>query len=166
MENSVVKIIKAEEKDIPLILSFIRMIADYEKLSDEVVATEESLRKALFSGDSNTKVIFAYIENEPVGYAVYFNNFSTFVGRRGIYLEDIFIRPEYRRNRFGAKLFAYLIREAEANQYGRIEWCVLDWNKPALDFYNKMGAECMEEWKLYRLREKNFKAAIEILEKN
>lgn len=166
MPHTEVRIVQAIEKDIPMILEFIRMIAEYEKLSREVTATEETLRRALFSAGSNTKVVFAYIGDEAVGYAVYFNNFSTFVGRNGIYLEDIFIRPEYRRNKIGAKLFAYLIREARSNNNGRIEWCVLDWNKPALDFYNKLGAECMEEWKLYRLRENNFNSALEILEKN
>ncbi len=160
-----VRIVKAEEKDIPLILAFIKMIAEYEKLSSEVTATEEILRESLFSGGSHTKVVFAYIGDEPVGYAVYFNNFSTFTGKKGIYLEDIFIKPEFRRNRIGAKLFSYLIREATENGNSRIEWCVLDWNKPAIDFYNKMGAVNMKEWNLYRLKTENFASALKILEK-
>ncbi len=164
MQTQEIKLVKAEKKDVPLILSFIRMIADYEKLSSEVTATEEIITESLFGGNSHTKVVFAFLGDEAVGYAVYFNNFSTFTGKRGIYLEDIFIRPEYRRNKIGAKLFAYLVREAMENGNGRIEWCVLDWNKPAIDFYNKIGAVPMEEWLLYRLKEGSYSKALEILE--
>lgn len=157
-----IKIIKAEEKDIPLILSFIKEIAEYEKLSDEVIATEESLRQSLFSNNPNAEVIFAYLDNIPIAYAVYFYNFSTFLGKKGLYLEDIFVKPEFRSNGIGKKLFLYLVELAVKNNCGRFEWAVLNWNESAIQFYKKFGAEPLTEWTTFRLTENKMK---EILEK-
>lgn len=153
---------KAEEKDIPLILSFIKEIAKYEELSDEVIATEESLRQSLFSNNPNAEVIFAYSDNEPIAYAVYFYNFSTFLGKKGIYLEDIFVKSEYRSKGIGKKLFLYLIEFAVKNNCGRFELAVLNWNESAIQFYKKFGAEPLTEWTTFRLTEDKMK---EILEK-
>lgn len=157
-----IKIIKAEEKDIPLILSFIKEIAEYEKLSDEVIATEESLRQSLFRNNPNAEVIFAYFDNIPIAYAVYFYNFSTFLGKKGLYLEDIFVKPEFRSNGIGKKLFLYLVELAVKNNCGRFEWAVLNWNESAIQFYKKFGAEPLTEWTTFRLTENKMK---EILEK-
>lgn len=157
-----IKIIKAEEKDIPLILSFIKEIAEYEKLSDEVIATEESLRQSLFRNNPNAEVIFAYFDNIPIAYAVYFYNFSTFLGKKGLYLEDIFVKPEFRSNGIGKKLFLYLVELAVKNNCGRFEWAVLNWNESAIQFYKKFGAEPLTEWTTFRLTENQMR---EILEK-
>ncbi|GAB6282389.1 MAG: GNAT family N-acetyltransferase [Ignavibacterium sp.] len=157
-----IRIINAEEKDIPLILSFIKEIAEYEKLSDEVIATEQSLRQSLFSNKPNAEVIFAYLDNIPIAYAVYFYNFSTFLGKKGLYLEDIFVKPEFRSKGIGKKLFLYLVELAVKNNCGRFEWAVLNWNESAIQFYKKFGAEPLTEWTTFRLSENNMK---EILEK-
>ncbi|MBA4251943.1 MAG: GNAT family N-acetyltransferase [Chlorobiaceae bacterium] len=155
--NNELKIVRATKNDIPLILSFIKKIAEYEKLSHEVIATEESLRKSLFGERANAEVVFAYQNNEPIAYAVYFFNFSTFVGKRGLYLEDIFVLPEFRKLGIGKILFTYLMQYAIDKNCGRMEWAVLDWNEPALNFYNKIGATEMTEWKMFRLTENKMK---------
>lgn len=155
--NNDLKIVRATKNDIPLILSFIKKIAEYEKLSHEVIATEESLRKSLFGERANAEVVFAYQNNEPIAYAVYFFNFSTFVGKRGLYLEDIFVLPEFRKLGIGKILFTYLMQYAIDKNCGRMEWAVLDWNEPALNFYNKIGATEMTEWKMFRLTENKMK---------
>lgn len=155
--NNELKIVRATKNDIPLILSFIKKIAEYEKLSHEVIATEESLRKSLFDERANAEVVFAYQNNEPIAYAVYFFNFSTFVGKRGLYLEDIFVLPEFRKLGIGKILFTYLMQYAIDKNCGRMEWAVLDWNEPALNFYNKIGATEMTEWKMFRLTENKMK---------
>lgn len=147
---------KAEDRDIPLILSFIKMIAEYEKLSAEVIATEEDIRNSVFSTNSNVKIIFAYYKDVPVAYAVYFYNFSTFIGRRGLYLEDIFVIPEYRKEGIGQEVFKYLVKEAVKNNCGRMEWSVLNWNEPAIKFYEKIGAVPLKEWTVFRLTEDKF----------
>lgn len=155
--NNELKIVRATKNDIPLILSFIKKIAEYEKLSHEVIATEESLQKSLFGERANAEVVFAYQNNEPIAYAVYFFNFSTFVGKRGLYLEDIFVLPEFRKLGIGKILFTYLMQYAIDNNCGRMEWAVLNWNEPALNFYNKIGATEMTEWKMFRLTENKMK---------
>ncbi len=147
---------KAEDRDIPLILSFIKMIAEYEKLSAEVIATEEDIRNSVFSTNSNVKIIFAYYKDIPVAYAVYFYNFSTFIGRKGLYLEDIFVIPEYRKEGIGQEVFKYLVKEAVKNNCGRMEWSVLNWNEPAIKFYEKIGAVPLKEWTVFRLTEDKF----------
>jgi GNAT superfamily N-acetyltransferase len=145
------KIIRAEEKDIPTILFFIKKIAEYEKLSGEVTATEEILKNSLFGTNKFAEVLLAYYDEKPVGYAVYFYNFSTFTGKPGLYLEDIFVLPEIRGKKIGKALFEYLIKIAKEKECGRFEWSVLNWNKPAIEFYKSFGAVPMDGWTVFRL---------------
>jgi GNAT superfamily N-acetyltransferase len=141
----------ATEADVPLILSFIHKIAEYEKLSHEVVATEETLRASLFGPRRAAEVLLAYWEGAPAGYAVFFHNFSTFLGRAGIYLEDLFVEPELRGKGIGKALLASVAREARDRGCGRLEWAVLDWNKPSIDFYLSLGALPKDEWTIFRM---------------
>jgi GNAT superfamily N-acetyltransferase len=141
----------ASERDIPLILSFIHKIAAYEKLSDQVTATEETLRASLFGPKPAAEVLLAYWNDTAAGYAVFFHNFSTFLGRSGIYLEDLFVEPELRGKGIGKALLAAVAKEAQQRDCGRLEWAVLDWNKPAIDFYLSLGARPMEEWTIFRM---------------
>lgn len=157
MKNSETKIRKASREDVPLILDFIKLIAEYEKLSNEVVATVDSLTQAIFGEKSTVEVLLAYTNNIPSGYAVYFHNFSTFVGRKGIYLEDIFVKPEFRGKGIGKLLLKEIAREAVKNNCGRIEWAVLDWNTPTIEFYKSIGAKPMNEWILFRMNEEELK---------
>ncbi len=144
---------RAEENDIPLILQFIKGIAEYEKLLHEVEADEARLRESLFSEKANTEVLLCYLNDVPVAYAVYFHNFSTFVGKKGIYLEDIFVYPEYRGKGIGKKLLKHIAKIAVERSCGRMEWAVLNWNQPAIDFYKSIGAVPLEEWSIFRLTE-------------
>lgn len=137
--------------DVPLILWFIKGLADYEKLSHEVVATEDALRKNLFGPGPTAEVIIGEYHNEPVGFALFFHNFSTFVGKPGIYLEDLYVIPEMRDRGFGKSLLQYLARLAVERDCGRLEWAVLDWNEPAIKFYESIGARTMKEWLINRL---------------
>ncbi len=146
-----VKISAAEEAQLPLILAFIRKLAEYERLLHEVIADEETLRQSLFGPDSPAKVIFAYVGEQPVGFAVYFYNFSTFAGRAGIYLEDLFVEPAYRGRGIGLALFVYLAKIAKERGCARLNWAVLDWNQPAIDFYEKLGAVAQDDWTVFRL---------------
>jgi GNAT superfamily N-acetyltransferase len=141
----------ATERDIPLILSFIHKIAEYEKLSHLVTATEETLRESLFGPRRAAEVLLAYWQDSPAGYAVFFHNFSTFLGRPGIYLEDLFVEPELRGKGIGKALLAAVAKEAQRRDCGRLEWAVLDWNKPSIDFYKSLGAEPMDEWTIFRM---------------
>lgn len=150
MQNAV-RISPAREDQLPLILAFIRKLAEYEKLLDEVVADEETLRRSLFGAASRARVIFAYVEEQPVGFAVYFYNFSTFSGRAGIYLEDLFVEPAYRGRGIGMALLGYLAKVAKEGGCARLNWSVLDWNQPAIDFYKRLGAEALEDWTVFRL---------------
>jgi GNAT superfamily N-acetyltransferase len=145
------KIIPATKRDIPLVLSFIRKLAEYEKLSDQVVATEDLLREGLFGARRVAEVVLAYLAAEPVGFALYFHNFSTFVGRAGIYLEDLFVEPAHRGKGVGKALLAYVAGVAVERGCGRFEWAVLDWNTPAIDFYRSLGAVPLDDWTLFRL---------------
>ena len=140
----------AEEKDCGLILFFIRALAAYEKLSDEVVATEEILRDWLFRKHS-AEVIFACENGREVGFALFFHNFSTFVGRAGLYLEDLYVLPEYRGKGYGKALLGKLAAIAVARGCGRMEWVCLDWNQPSIDLYRSLGAEPQDEWTIYRV---------------
>lgn len=142
---------QASVKDVPLILSFIKKIAEYEKLSHEVVATEEILKESLFGESSSAEVVIYYLEEQPVAFAVYFHNFSTFTGRSGLYLEDLFVLPEYRGKGIGKQLLVYLAKLAKKRNCARFEWSVLDWNEPAINFYKNLGAIAMDEWTVYRL---------------
>lgn len=141
----------AEPADVPLILDFIKALAEYEKLSHEVVATEAILRESLFGERRVAEVILAYEGDTAVGFALFFHNFSTFLGRPGIYLEDVYITPECRGKGYGKKLLGYLANLAVERNCGRLEWWVLDWNEPAIDFYKRIGAKPMDEWTVFRV---------------
>ena len=140
----------ALENDIPLILSFVKELAKYEKLKHEVKATEEILYKNIFE-KKYAEVVIGELDSVPVGFALFFHNFSTFLGKPGIYLEDLFVKEEYRSRGFGKKILSYLAKLTIERDCGRLEWSVLDWNKPAIDFYLSIGAEPMDEWTVYRL---------------
>lgn len=142
---------EAKELDCPLILNFIKELATYEKLLHEVVADLPTLKKHLFGDNPLAKVIIAEYKDEPVGFALYFHNFSTFLGKPGIYLEDLFVRPAYRGKGFGKQLLSYLAKKAIQLDCGRLEWWVLNWNKPAINFYKSLGAEPMDEWTVNRV---------------
>ena len=142
--------------DVPLILSLIKEIAEYEKLLYEVTATEDDIRNSLFGEKKYAEVIIAEYDKQPAGQALFFHNFSTFVGRPGIYLEDLFVRPDFRGKGIGKALLLELIKIAKDRNCGRVEWCVLDWNEPAINFYKKIGAISMDEWKIFRTPEDKF----------
>lgn len=141
----------ANAQDVPLILAFIRDLAEYERLSHEVVATEEKLHRTLFGERRFAESIIASLDGEPVGFALFFHNYSTFLGQPGIYLEDLYVRPAARGRGVGEKLLAHLARLAIDRGCGRLEWWVLDWNEPALAFYRKLGAVPMDEWTVQRV---------------
>ncbi|MDL2239265.1 GNAT family N-acetyltransferase [Bacteroidales bacterium OttesenSCG-928-K03] len=159
-EEQELKIRFATIEDTALILKFIKGIAEYEKLLDQVVATEEILKESLFE-KRQAEVIIAEWEEIPVGFALFFHNFSTFTGRAGLYLEDLFVWPEYRGKGFGKRLFLELAKIAEERNCPRYEWICLDWNKPSIDFYFSMGAKAMDEWTVYRLEGENLKKLTE-----
>jgi GNAT superfamily N-acetyltransferase len=142
---------QASTSDVPFILSFIRQLAEYEELSHEVVATEEILRNSLFGKNPVAEVILGYYQNEPVAFALFFHNFSTFLGKPGLYIEDLFVKPEMRGKGFGKVMLSYLAKLAKQRKLGRLEWWVLDWNEPALKFYRSIGAQAMDEWTVQRL---------------
>jgi GNAT superfamily N-acetyltransferase len=133
----------ATKADVPVILSFIKKLADYERLSHEVVATEETLRETLFGRRRTAEVAIGYFKRKAVGFVIFFHNFSTFLGRPGIYIEDLFVEEEFRRRGFGGALLRYVARLAKERQCGRLEWSVLDWNEPAINFYKGLGAAAM-----------------------
>ncbi len=141
----------ATEQDIHLIQSFIEGIAEYEKLSHEVETTPDKLRKTLFGPRPYAEVLIARDNDMPVGFALFFHNYSTFRAKPGMYLEDLFVLPEYRGKGHGKALFMELLKIANERGCGRMEWCVLDWNKPAIDFYLSMGAKPMDEWTTFRI---------------
>ena len=147
---AVVAFRKAERKDVALILTFIRELADYEKMLNEVVATPELLEKWIFD-ERKAEVIFALEGEREVGFALFFHNFSTFLGRAGIYLEDLYVRPECRGKGYGKALLRELARIAVERGCGRLEWWCLDWNRPSIDFYLSLGAEPMKDWTVYRI---------------
>lgn len=140
----------AEERDTPLILDFIKWLADYEQLLDQVVADEDTLADQLFR-KKNAEVLFALEDGKEVGFALFFHNFSTFLGRSGLYLEDLFVLPEHRGKGYGKAILQKLAAIALERDCGRMEWWCLDWNKPSIDFYRSLGAEPMSDWTVYRL---------------
>ena len=150
----------ANENDCGLILEFIRALAAYEKMSDEVVATESLLHEWIFD-KQKAEVIFACENGKEVGFALFFHNFSTFLGRSGIYLEDLFVLPEYRGKGYGKGLLRKLAQITEERGCGRLEWWCLDWNKPSIDLYRSLGAEPMDEWTTYRLTGEKLKEMAE-----
>lgn len=145
------RIIKADETQTSLVLTFIQKLAEYERLSHEVVADEKTLRESLFGDKPVAEAVIAYLDNEPVGFALYFHNFSTFLGRPGVYLEDLFVEPKHRGCGVGKALFVHLARLAKERNCGRLNWAVLDWNEPSIQFYKKLGAVPQDEWTVYRL---------------
>jgi GNAT superfamily N-acetyltransferase len=145
------RIAPATAADVPLILRLIKGLADYEKLTQEVVATEEGLHAALFGPRPFAEVVIGYVGTEPVGFALFFHNFSTFRGAPGIYLEDLFVEPQWRGQGFGRRLIAHLAALAVTRACHRLEWAVLDWNAPAIGFYRGLGATAMDDWSIFRL---------------
>jgi GNAT superfamily N-acetyltransferase len=141
----------ATKADVPVILSFIKKLADYERLSHEVTATEKTLRETLFGRRPTAEVAIGYFKREPVGFVIFFHNYSTFLGLPGIYIEDLFVDEAFRRRGFGNALFRYVAGVARDRQCGRLEWSVLDWNEPAVKFYKTLGAVPMNEWTVFRL---------------
>ncbi len=140
----------AQEDDVEKILFFIKELADYEKMLNEVVATKELLQEWIFE-KKKAEVIFAILDGEEIGFALFFHNFSTFLGRSGIYLEDLFVLPQYRKNGYGKAIFKQLAKIAIDRGCGRLEWWCLDWNKASIDFYLSLGAEPMDDWTVYRI---------------
>ena len=141
----------ASKGDCPLILGFIKELADYEKLSHEVVATPAILEESLFGDTPYAQVIIAEYQGNAVGYALFFHNYSTFTGRPGIYLEDLYVQPQYRGKGFGKSLLSYIAKLAVDRNCTRVEWSVLDWNEPSIQFYRSIGAKPMDEWTVQRL---------------
>jgi GNAT superfamily N-acetyltransferase len=154
--NKKLTIRETSEKDIPTILALIQELADYEKLSHVVSANESNLKKNLFGEKRYAKVVIAEYDGVVAGQALFFYNFSTFKGKPGIYLEDLYVRPAFRKKGIGKALLSYLVELAKTEDCGRVEWVVLDWNKNAIDFYKNMGAEPMTDWIVFRLSEENF----------
>ncbi len=141
----------AKEKDVPTILSFIKELAEYERLTHDVVATEEKLRQTLFGVHRYAEIVLGYYAEQPVGFALFFHNYSTFLARPGIYLEDLYIRPNMRGKGFGKAILKHLAKIATDRHCGRLEWSVLNWNEPAIRFYKSLGAQPMNEWTVFRV---------------
>jgi len=142
---------EAAEADVPVIAWFIRQLAEYEHLLQETTMTEETLRESLFGSHPGAEVLLGYYQDKPVGFAVFFHNFSTFLGKPGLYLEDLFVIPEMRGKGFGRALLRHLAKIARKRNCGRFEWSVLDWNEPSIEFYKKLGAVPMSEWTIFRV---------------
>jgi len=154
-EKLIVRKVKSE--DVNIVLNFIKALAEYEKLTHEVTATPELLLRTLFSENSTAKALLGYYAGKPVCFAIYFYNFSTFKGKPGLYLEDVFVLPEMRGKGFGKQMLTELARIAKENDCGRFEWSVLDWNEPAINFYRSLGAKPMNDWTVFRLDEEGIK---------
>jgi GNAT superfamily N-acetyltransferase len=146
-----VRIVPATERDVPQILELIKGLAEYERLAHVVEATEDRLRRALFGERPAAEVFLAFDGDECAGFALFFTNYSTFLGKPGLYLEDVFVKPHLRRNGIGLALLKKLAAIAQERDYGRMEWSVLDWNEAAINFYKKLGAVPLEEWTMFRL---------------
>ena len=151
---------KAEREDVALILEFIKGLAAYEKMENEVVADEALLEEWIFD-KQKAEVIFAVADGKEVGFALFFHNFSTFLGRAGLYLEDLFVKPEYRGKGYGKAILKKLAAIAVERGCGRLEWSCLDWNKPSIEFYRSLGAVPMEEWTVYRVTGETLKKLAE-----
>ena len=146
-----VRIDPADIRDVPLMLGLIKALAEYERLAHEVVATEAGLRESLFGATPHAEAVIARVGSEAVGFAVWFHSYSTFLSRPGLYLEDLFVRPEWRGRGIGRALLCHLARIAVERGCARMEWSVLDWNDQAIGFYRSIGARAMDEWTVYRL---------------
>ena len=163
--NIMVKIREAERKDCPIILQFIKELAEYEKEPDAVEATIEILEESIFE-KQQAKVVLLEEDGQSVGFALYFFNFSTWRGKAGLYLEDLFVRPQYRGKGYGKILLSYLANQAVEQGCPRFEWIVLDWNKPSIDFYKAMGAKPLDEWTVFRLENEKLKDLANEFKKN
>jgi GNAT superfamily N-acetyltransferase len=141
----------ANEKDLPLLKEFICALAEYEKLAHECFVTEEKLKRTLFGERPAAEALVAHLDGEPAGFALFFHNYSTFLAQRGLYLEDLFVKPNLRRRGVGQALFRRLARIACERDCGRFEWAALDWNMPAIQFYERMGARALSDWTTFRL---------------
>jgi GNAT superfamily N-acetyltransferase len=146
-----IRIVAATASDAPLILSFIQRLAEYKRMAEMCVATEKGVRDSLFGDDPAAEVIIAYLDDKPVGFALFFHNYSTFLAQRGLYLEDLFVIPEARGHRVGYALLSALANIAVSRRCGRLEWAVLKWNQLAIEFYQRLGATPLESWETYRL---------------
>ena len=146
-----IEIVPATERDVPQILELIRGMAEYERLSHVMEATEDRLRRTLFGERPAAEVLMAFEGEECAGFALFFTNYSTFLGKPGLYLEDLFVKPHLRRKGIGVALLRKLAAIARERDYGRIEWSVLDWNDPAIQFYKKLGAVPLDDWTMFRL---------------
>jgi GNAT superfamily N-acetyltransferase len=145
------RIAPAQPDDVPIILEMIKGLAEYEQLSHEVTATEDDVRQSLFGPRPAGEVVLAFADDAPVGFALYFHNFSTFLGRHGLYLEDLFVVPSWRGRGVGKRLLSHVASIAVSRRCGRMEWAVLDWNESAIAFYQHLGAQVMDEWRICRL---------------
>lgn len=151
--NAATRIVRAQKKDVPLIREFILELAEYERaLPGEAPVTEADLNETLFSDNPAAEVLIAYLDDDPVGFALFFHNYSTWLGKRGIYLEDLFVRPRARKHGVGFALLRELARLAVDRDCGRLDWSVLNWNEMAISFYKRIGAEPMDEWTMFRLK--------------
>ncbi|MCH9631094.1 MAG: hypothetical protein S4CHLAM37_11070 [Chlamydiia bacterium] len=153
MKNLDLKIRIAEKQDVPLILQLIKELADYEKLLHEVVADEETLHESLFNDSKGPEVLIAEEGEKSVGFVLFFHNFSTFLGRKGIYIEDLYVREEFRGKGYGEMILKKICSLAKERNCGRADWWVLNWNEKAINFYKKIGAKPMDEWTVFRLTE-------------
>jgi len=151
MSPADIRIVAATERDVPTILALIKGLAEYERLPHEVEATEEGIRESLFGEWPAAEVVIAYVGADLAGFALFFHNYSTFLGRRGLFLEDLFVLPAYRGRGVGRRLLSHLARTAIERKCGRMEWWVLDWNETAHRFYRSIGAAPMDEWTVWRL---------------
>jgi GNAT superfamily N-acetyltransferase len=141
----------ATKADVPVIFSFIQKLADYERLSHEVTATEKTLAETLFGRRRTAEVAIGYFKRQPVSFVLFFHNYSTFLGQPGIYIEDLYVEEDFRRRGFGSAMLHYVSKLAIDRRCGRLEWSVLDWNEPAINFYKKIGAVPMNEWTVFRM---------------
>lgn len=146
-----IRIVQANERDIPLIHAFIRELAEYERLLHQVIATEDQLRRTLFGPRPTAEIVIAYDGAEPAGFALFFQSYSTFLAKPGLYLEDLFVRPSARGKGIGSRLLTHLAGLAVERNYGRLEWRVLDWNETAIRFYRSLGAEPLDDWTEFRV---------------
>jgi GNAT superfamily N-acetyltransferase len=150
----------AEKEDVPLILEFVKGLAEFENLSHLVTATEESLMESMFGKVPFAEVFFAELDGIPAGFTVFFHNFSTFLGKPGLYIEDIFVKPEFRGKRIGKAMFLHCVKLAKERNCGRMEWAVLEWN-PARDFYEHFGGSLVDGWHIYRIDQDRFESTLE-----
>ncbi len=154
--NTKIFIRSATENDVPVIFALIKELAEFEKLADQIKTSEDELRNTLFGKDKFVEILLAEYEHEVVGQALFFKNFSTFLGKPGIYLEDLYVKPDMRGKGIGKALLDKIISIAKERNYGRVEWSVLDWNESAIDFYKKIGAKPLEDWTIFRLTADKF----------